>query len=567
MSSDTVPNVSSNLQGKDSTRLFRKLISTNNTLPQGSADSAVTESLHAGETKILEMIAKGSPLTEVLDTLTRFIESQTNGIHCALAFIDAELRIRPASGPSLPPEYNGTLDGVPIFPYIGPCGMAAYLKQQVISENIERDSRWSDGFRSITQSFGLNACWSTPIFDSRRSVIGTFAIYLERPSTPNAHHLRLIEIATRLAGVAIERQRREERLHLCAEIINRSTEAITISDHNDAIVEQNAAHRKLFGLHDDVLKGKTCAVIFGEDQSSRVLAALHKSERFNGELFARINGESRSIEVSMFTVRNNDSKVVCRVTQSRDVTERRKVEESLRHSHTELESQVMQRTVDLQNLSYRLLRTQDEERRRVARDLHDSTGQTLTALKMAVATLQGKFSEDQDTANALSDVAEIADRALQEIRTTSYLLHPPLLDESGFASAARWYVEGFAQRSGTAVGFNFPDFLGRMPDAVEMALFRILQESLTNVHRHSGSKKAEVSVHITAKNVTMAVTDSGCGLPAAVLERFRTSGSNVGVGLVGMRERVRELGGQLQIESSAEGTVVTASLPIQPELK
>jgi len=216
-------------------------------------DQGVIEGLHAGETKILEMIARGNSLPKVLDALTQFIETQADGIHCSMSFVDAEFRIRPASAPTLPSEYNGKLDGVPIFPYIGPCGMAAYLKQQVISENIEADDRWSEGFRSLTRQHGLKACYSRPILDSRGSAIGTFAIYLERPCAPTPHHLGLIEMAARLAGIAIQRQLKEERLHLCAEIISRSTEAIRISDHNDRIAEQNAAHRELFGLSNEEL--------------------------------------------------------------------------------------------------------------------------------------------------------------------------------------------------------------------------------------------------------------------------------------------------------------------------
>jgi PAS domain S-box-containing protein len=517
-----------------------------------------------GETRILELIAMGSPLADVLDALTRFIESQAEGIYGALAFIDSELRIRPASFPSLPPEYSGKVDGVPIFPYIGPCGMAAYLNQQVISEDIGADKRWSDEFRSLTRQHGLKAAWSTPILDSRQSVIGIFALYLKRTGGPEAHHLKLIDTATRLAGIAIERQLEHDRLRSYEEIVHKSTEAIRISDHNGRIVEQNAAHREMFGISDELLKGQTAAVIFGEEQWLRVRAILSEAGYFQGELVATLNGRSRLIDVSIITVKKEDGSVACRVTRSRDVTEQRKAEELLRKSYAELESQVAQRTLALQNLSQRLLRMQDEERRRVARDLHDSTGQTLVALKMSASALQDKFTTDPSTFSALSELAELADRALQEIRTTSYLLHPPLLDEAGFFSAAKWYLEGFAQRSGMQVTFDPPGRPARMPDVIEMTLFRILQESLTNVHRHSGSKQVEIQVVVTENNVAMRVKDFGGGMPADVIDRFRASRSNIGVGLVGMRERVRELGGQLDVESGPNGTTVVAQLSLAP---
>ncbi|MGA8762283.1 MAG: ATP-binding protein, partial [Candidatus Sulfotelmatobacter sp.] len=393
---------------------------------------------------------------------------------------------------------------------------------------------------------------------------GTFALYLKRTGTPEGPHLKLIEIATRLAGIAIERQLKQDRLHLYEEIVHKSTEAIRISDPDGRIIEQNAAHLALFGIPDEVLKGQSASVIFGEEQWDRVRAILIETGHFRGELVATLHGQPHSIEVSIISVKKDDGSVACRVTRSRDVTEQRKAEEALKKSHSELESQVAQRTVALQNLSQRLLQMQDQERRRVARDLHDSTGQTLVALKMTVAAIQEKFREDQSTLRALSDVAELSDRALQEIRTTSYLLHPPLLDEAGFFSAAKWYVEGFAQRSGMQVSFEPPRRSERMPDAIEMALFRILQESLTNVHRHSGSKKVEIQVAVSDNKVVMRIKDFGGGMPAEVIERFRSSRSNDGVGLVGMRERVRELGGQLEIQSGAGGTMIVAQLSLPP---
>jgi PAS domain S-box-containing protein len=313
-----------------------------------AGDQAAIEGLHAGENKILEMVARDKPLREVLDALTRFIESQAAGIHCSIAFVDAELRYRPASAPTLPSEYMGELDGLPIFPYIGPCGMAVYLKQQVISENIDADDRWSDGFRALTRQHGLKACWSSPILDSRGSAIGTFVMYSMRPCAPAAHHLGLMEMATRLAGLAIERQLKEERLHLCAEILGRSTEAIRISDHSDKIAEQNAAHREMFGLTDEELKGKTSAALFGEQQSAKVLAILQQNGQFNGELLATIGGQPRLIDVSAFAVKDQDRKTVCYVAFSRDVTEKRRAEEALKDSNAALECLVAQRTADLQ---------------------------------------------------------------------------------------------------------------------------------------------------------------------------------------------------------------------------
>src|SRR5271168_3303383 len=173
----------------------------------------------------------------------------------------------------------------------------------------------------------------------------------------------------------------------------------------------------------------------------------------------------------------------------------------LAHAHAELELLILERTAQLQNLSQRLLRVQDEERRKVARDLHDTTGQTLAALKISISSLQERCKEEPSTLAIASDIAELADQAIGEIRTMSYLLHPPLLDEVGFACAAEWYVEGFAKRSGINVGLDIEPNRERLPMRIEIVLFRVLQESLTNVHRHSGASEAQVSFKRLPENM------------------------------------------------------------------
>ncbi len=216
----------------------------------------------------------------------------------------------------------------------------------------------------------------------------------------------------------------------------------------------------------------------------------------------------------------------------------------------------------MQALSQRLLKVQDEERHRVARDLHDTTGQTLTALKINVSLLQQKLEQDPYASGVLSDIAALADQALQEIRTTSYLLHPPLLDELGFVSAAQWFVEGFAKRSGMRVKLHLASERVRLPIAIETALFRVLQESLTNVHRHSGAAEVEIRFQRQAEIVMLEIRDFGHGIPTQLMNRLDESSAETGVGLAGMRERVTELNGKLEIESDGHGTSLRAIVPL-----
>jgi len=234
----------------------------------------------------------------------------------------------------------------------------------------------------------------------------------------------------------------------------------------------------------------------------------------------------------------------------------------LAHAHAELELLILERTAQLQNLSQRLLRVQDEERRKVARDLHDTTGQTLAALKISISSLQERCKEEPSTLAIASDIAELADQAIGEIRTMSYLLHPPLLDEVGFACAAEWYVEGFAKRSGISVSAQISDSPGRLSKRMELILFRILQEGLTNVHRHSGASAVRVCLQRRPEAVILEIRDFGRGIPAEQLDRLRQAGPDGGVGLAGMRERLRELTGRLEIESDSDGTSVRAVVPL-----
>lgn len=214
----------------------------------------------------------------------------------------------------------------------------------------------------------------------------------------------------------------------------------------------------------------------------------------------------------------------------------------------------------VRRLSGRLLKIQDEERRRIARELHDSLGQLLSSLKMNLdhmrshpATAEGELMEAS---------VDLAQQSINETRTLSYLLHPPLLDEFGFASAAKWYIDGFVKRSRIDVKFEIEKHFERMPDEIELALFRILQESLTNIHRHSGSSTADIVADRTATQVVLRIIDHGKGIPTELLQKFRRTRGGVGVGLAGMRERIEELGGKLDIRSEEHSTVLDVTIPL-----
>ena len=273
------------------------------------------------------------------------------------------------------------------------------------------------------------------------------------------------------------------------------------------------------------------------------------------------------------------------INAQREVVQRNvrleRAEEALREAYGDLERQVQERTRELENISAALreevsvhqkteeklrelslsvLRIQDEERRRVARDLHDTVGQTLTALKISLSALEDAVVQFPKTADCFAELNGLADQALQEIRSTSYLLHPPLLDEAGFAAAAAWYIDGFNKRSPIQVKLQLPEGI-RLPGSVEIVLFRVLQESLTNITKHAGSATVDVFLQLDKNVISLSVRDYGKGISAERLAKMNGSGSDVGVGIAGMRERLKELGGRLEIESDSTGTLLKASIP------
>jgi signal transduction histidine kinase len=212
----------------------------------------------------------------------------------------------------------------------------------------------------------------------------------------------------------------------------------------------------------------------------------------------------------------------------------------------------------LRHLSVELLRVQDEEHRRFARELHDGVGQTLAAAKMIVA-----FSHiGNPTVPRADELAALLDDAISQTRTISYLFHPPLLDEIGFASAAKWLIDGFAQRTGMLISANIPQPENRLPRNLELTLYRVLQEALNNIHRHSKSESAEIHLEMDSKSATLHVKDYGQGIPSGTLASFHANETPAGVGLLSMQERVREQRGELEIKSHAAGTEIIVKIPI-----
>jgi PAS domain S-box-containing protein len=346
----------------------------------------------------------------------------------------------------------------------------------------------------------------------------------------------------------------EQTARQSQEIVNAffssSTVGFGILDSHFCYTRINDVLPRMAGLAPEEILGRPVSKVFGEHgtQAEAVLREVLETGKpvLDREVAVQPAGagDLRHWLINYFPIRESRGKVTQVGVTAVDVTARRNAEEALR------------------KLSGRLLGIQDQERRRIARELHDSLGQYLAGLKIAIDMLSARSPQNDPL---LKECADILERAIAETRTLSHLLHPPLLDEAGFASAASWFVAGFSQRSSIPVALDLPSDLQRLPEAIEIALFRILQESLTNVHRHSRTKSAEISVDVDAEQVTIEVRDHGRGMPPDVIKQIEAETSKLGVGLAGMRERIHELGGRFAVSSDEHGTLIYASIPLGAE--
>ena len=361
-----------------------------------------------------------------------------------------------------------------------------------------------------------------------------------------------------------ERKQAERARGRLAAIVESSADAIIGKDLNGIITTWNHGAERLFGYTEQEAVGQSITILIPTErlaEEPRILDAVRRGERVEDLETIRRHKDGTLLEVSLTVspIMDDHGKIVGASKIARDITLRKQAEAVLKQSHEELERMVDQRTADLRKLSSNLIHAQDGERRRISRELHDSLGQYLAFAKMSLASLKKPDSTPKES-QRFDELMETLDKCFKETRTLSYLLHPPLLDEVGFVSAAKWYVEGFSERSGIQVHLNVPEGLHRLPATLELVLFRILQESLTNIHRHSRSRAVDIRLELAGENVMLQVRDDGQGIPAVLLEHFH-AGTSVGVGLRSMHERISELGGRLEIQSDANGTLIQVIAP------
>jgi two-component system NarL family sensor kinase len=662
---------------------------------QPIADSSPSGTLLSGERHVLELIATGAPLDATLDALCSVIDEQSQLISSVYLLDRDRTHFSFAAGPRVPEIWRQATRSFQATPTAGACGVAVNRREQVIVTDVLASPLYDVAWREAAQASGIAALWSTPFFSEDGRVLGTFAVFDHELRGPGDAQLKLVDRATHLASIGVERHQTEQELreserrfstafyagpaclsisrsadgrflyvndrfvtvfgHSRGEVIGKSAVGLGLyadPAQRPALMELLAEHRAreveakartksgeildvLVWMERIPLLGEECILAISCDVTDRKRAeeALARSERLfrlvldalpvsvavvdvNGDIilsnpaardmwseiihdarerYARarawwhdtgkelrasdwgsvravrdgetsvnevidieaFDGVRKIVRTSAVPIRDNGGHITGAVIVNEDVSAKMAAE------HQRSESLVQMRA-----LTGRLMRAQDDERRRIAQMLHETTAQDLAALKMHLARLfRTSVGLSEADHAVLTESIELAERSMSGIRTLSYLLHPPFLDEAGLLSALRWYAAGFAERSGIRVDLDLPSAFERLPQDVETTLFRVVQEALINIHHHADSGTASIRLRVDGQRLTLEVADSGHGMPPELIAQLPTGGGALGVGVAGMRERLMQLGGTLDIESSDHGTTVRAQIPLQPDVQ
>jgi len=542
----------------------------------------------AGQKEAFQAAVNAAPLDVSLGVLVKAAVEQTDGeAKCAFYIADASgTTLQHVTG--MPEDYAECVDGFKIGPESLACGLAVHTGQPVITPDVTKEARWKP-WLGVAEKFDYRACWSFPVETSGGKVVGTFAMYFKEPRDATSRDRELAALLAQAAGIIISRyQEGEERAR--AESVLRESEG-----RFRALV--NATSYVVYRMSPDwsemrQLEGRGFISDTGKPRTDWLEEYIYPDDR---ELVLRAMREAvraKSIFQLEHRVRRTDGtlgwaysravpllddkgKIIEWFGAASDVTARKDAEDRYRKLAETLDAEVRARTRDLEKrnaeilrqseqvreLSWRLLRSQDEERRHIARELHDSAGQTLTVLGVNLVQLAQKAGRNApELATEAETIQEMVQQLHRDIRTTSYLLHPPLLDESGLYSALTWYTQGLVERSGLQINLEISEDFGRLPRDMELVVFRLVQECLTNIHRHSGSKTASIRIARLGSEVTVGIEDKGHGMSPQRLAEIQSGSS--GVGIRGMRERLRQFEGEMKIHSEGSGTKILVTIPL-----
>jgi PAS domain S-box-containing protein len=526
--------------------------------------SVTEEGLHisgdtfvARQNRILERVAAGASLCEVLTRIVQLVESQTPEMVCSILLVDDDgLCLRHGAAPSLSESYINAIDGMSIGPKAGSCGTAVYLKDTVVVTDIYNDPLW-DSFRDLAIEHGLRACWSSPIM-SQDEVMGTFAMYYRVPRGPIPEELRLSQIALQIASIAIERSRTEQKLRESEQrsraILRAIPDSMFLLDSDFRYLECQTRSSCRLQIPSGQLLGKRMSDILPPELADKFARTLQIAAETQVpqlvEYDVSINGEIRYNEARI--VHTSDGKFLALV---RDITERKHSEEALKKNEEELRRVNAQ----IRQLAGRLMTAQEEERRRIARALQDDLNQKAAALSFVVSSVKYQLpTRSEELDKQLDLLQRCAVEMAEGMRRLSHELHPAVLEHVGLAAALKAYVAEFSRLEKIEIGLTVPDDVTTIPSGAAICLYRVAQESLFNIMRHSGAKYAEVALTLDDQAVRLRITDWGSGFD---LISARKKG---GLGLASMEERLRWMQGSFSISTHpGRGSQMMATIPLQ----
>jgi PAS domain S-box-containing protein len=561
------------------------------------------EALLAGENRVLEMVAKGDSLADILDSLCRLVEEQSSGVIASILLMDPNgKQLRHGGAPNLPKSYTDAIDGLVIGDSVGSCGTAAYRAEQVIVSDIGTDPLWTD-FRDLALAHSLRACWSTPIFSSEGKVIGTFAMYYREPRSPSPREQDTIKHITYLAGVAIQRKLGEAALRASEQVARGQVEALAQSlDVLATAPEPEKFIGQMLSTIGRLLDAQSVSLwLFDESTDSPVLRSMVEGGRLVApdpeHPFMKdplVLKQNAVIEELLFT----GGPVVCEDLETdpripgvwRDYLKRKGAKRFLgvpilvggrvrgfigvRHTdrgpYRPEEIELTQALAHQVMLALQLNEFAEqgqraavfEERNRMARDIHDTLAQGFTGVIVQLEAAEDAIScgcrEEAD--NHLHRAADLARQSLSEARRSVHALRPRALQEHNFWEALKGNIKNTTVGTALRTKFQAQGGLPELPQPWQENLLHIGQEALTNTLKYAHARTFETRLSYRAKELRLELRDDGDG--------FKVKDRHDGVGLSGMRERVEEMGGELEITSSRRrGTKITVVLPCNGESK
>jgi PAS domain S-box-containing protein len=517
----------------------------------------LSEELTGTQSKVLEMIARGEPLIKTLDALLRMIEAQSPEMLCSILLLEPDgIHVRHAAAPSLPREYLDAVNGYAIGPCAGSCGTAAYRREPVFVSDIATDPLWAD-YKHLALPYGLLACWSTPILDAQRHVLGTFATFYRTKGLPTKRHLSLIETATHTAAVCINKHRADTALRESEDrfraLVESSPDCIAVAVE-ERLVYLNPAGVKLIGA-------KSLEEILGRETFDFVPAELHPLMR---ERRTNVLRHGVSAPIMEFPLLRLDRSRVYIESQAvpftysgkpailnlmRDVTERKRAEAE-RTEATAREKKAREEFTQL------LIASQEAERHRIAGELHDGLGQNLSIIKNR-ALLAQRDPATPATAEHLHAIERIVSDAIDETRNLAHNLRPAHIEQVGLTASLQELIREVSKSTRIRFERRVENVDGIFNWEAATSVYRIAQEALNNLTKHSKAEQAVVTVERDVRAVHMRIIDDGVGFDTT------TATTRGGLGLTSIAERVRILGGRVDIASTpGKGTHLSIDLPV-----